>query len=268
MQKKILIIEDEQSIATLLSYNLKQAGYETIVANDGKEGFELALKEAPSLIVLDLMLPSMDGVEICKELRLQKVSTPIIMLTAKADMESKLEGLEKGADAYLSKPFNKEELLLRLRKLLELRKRLQQHYQSVAGFVPATVPSTKNGQADTNGETTEQEDYFVIKVRRSVENHLDDFDFNVEKLCRDVGMSHSQLHRKLTALTGLSATLFIRNIRLGKARELLQQQPPLSITAVAMDCGFNDPGYFGRVFKKEFGVTPMEWQEGRELPNI
>ncbi|PKH11416.1 response regulator transcription factor [Planomicrobium sp. MB-3u-38] len=118
MQKKILIIEDEQSIATLLSYNLKQAGYETIVANDGKEGFELALKEAPSLIVLDLMLPSMDGVEICKELRLQKVSTPIIMLTAKDDEFDKVLGLELGADDYMTKPFSPREVVARIKAVL------------------------------------------------------------------------------------------------------------------------------------------------------
>lgn len=118
MQKKILIIEDEQSIATLLSYNLKQAGYETLVANDGKEGYELALSEMPSLIVLDLMLPSMDGVEICKELRLQKVGIPIIMLTAKDDEFDKVLGLELGADDYMTKPFSPREVVARIKAVL------------------------------------------------------------------------------------------------------------------------------------------------------
>ncbi|RLQ92249.1 response regulator transcription factor [Planomicrobium sp. Y74] len=118
MQKKILIIEDEQSIATLLSYNLTQAGYQTIIANDGKEGYELAISEAPSLIVLDLMLPSMDGVEICKELRLQKISTPIIMLTAKDDEFDKVLGLELGADDYMTKPFSPREVVARIKAVL------------------------------------------------------------------------------------------------------------------------------------------------------
>ncbi|WP_203333203.1 response regulator transcription factor [Planococcus beigongshangi] len=118
MQKKILIIEDEQSIATLLSYNLTQAGYETVIANDGKEGYELALSEKPSLIVLDLMLPSMDGVEICKELRIQKVSTPIIMLTAKDDEFDKVLGLELGADDYMTKPFSPREVVARIKAVL------------------------------------------------------------------------------------------------------------------------------------------------------
>lgn len=118
MLTKILIIEDEHSIATLLSYNLVQAGYETIVANDGKEGYEMALSENPSLIVLDLMLPSMDGVEVCKSLRQQKINTPIIMLTAKGDEFDKVLGLELGADDYMTKPFSPREVVARIKAVL------------------------------------------------------------------------------------------------------------------------------------------------------
>ncbi|MGM0897273.1 MAG: response regulator transcription factor [Bacillota bacterium] len=118
MPKKLLIIEDEHSIATLLSYNLVQAGYETIIANDGKQGYELALSEHPDLIVLDLMLPSMDGVEVCKSLRQQKVNTPIIMLTAKGDEFDKVLGLELGADDYMTKPFSPREVVARIKAVL------------------------------------------------------------------------------------------------------------------------------------------------------
>jgi two-component system alkaline phosphatase synthesis response regulator PhoP len=118
MLKKILIIEDEHSIATLLSYNLVQAGYETIIANDGREGYELALSESPALILLDLMLPSMDGVEVCKSLRQQKVNTPIIMLTAKDDEFDKVLGLELGADDYMTKPFSPREVIARVKAVL------------------------------------------------------------------------------------------------------------------------------------------------------
>jgi two-component system alkaline phosphatase synthesis response regulator PhoP len=118
MMKKILIVEDEHSIATLLSYNLVQAGYETVVANDGQKGYELALSEEPALIVLDLMLPSLDGVEVCKLLRQQKVSTPIIMLTAKDDEFDKVLGLELGADDYMTKPFSPREVVARIKAVL------------------------------------------------------------------------------------------------------------------------------------------------------
>ncbi|ANU25718.1 response regulator transcription factor [Planococcus versutus] len=118
MLKKILIIEDEHSIATLLSYNLIQAGFETIIAHDGKQGYELALEGDPSLIVLDLMLPSMDGVEVCKSLRQKKINTPIIMLTAKGDEFDKVLGLELGADDYMTKPFSPREVVARIKAVL------------------------------------------------------------------------------------------------------------------------------------------------------
>ncbi|HSI66549.1 MAG TPA: response regulator transcription factor [Planococcus sp. (in: firmicutes)] len=118
MAKTILIIEDEHPIATLLSYNLKQAGYETLVANDGKEGYNLALSEKPDLIVLDLMLPSMDGVEVCKSLRQEKLDIPIIMLTAKDDEFDKVLGLELGADDYMTKPFSPREVVARIKAVL------------------------------------------------------------------------------------------------------------------------------------------------------
>lgn len=118
MQNRILIIEDEHSIATLLSYNLVQAGFETIIANDGREGYELALSEKPALIVLDLMLPSMDGVDVCKALRQEKVNIPIIMLTAKDDEFDKVLGLELGADDYMTKPFSPREVVARIKAVL------------------------------------------------------------------------------------------------------------------------------------------------------
>ncbi|MFD1863875.1 response regulator transcription factor [Planococcus chinensis] len=118
MQNKILIIEDEHSIATLLSYNLVQAGFETVIANDGREGYELVLSEKPALIVLDLMLPSMDGVDVCKALRQEKVNIPIIMLTAKDDEFDKVLGLELGADDYMTKPFSPREVVARIKAVL------------------------------------------------------------------------------------------------------------------------------------------------------
>ena len=143
--------------------------------------------------------------------------------------------------------------MLRIKKLLELRKKLQQHYLSLAGFT-----STRDPKEIPNVE--QSEDYFVIKARKAVEANLSDFEFNVEALCKDLMLSHSQVHRKLSALTGFSANKFIRFVRLNKAKELLQD-PETTITAVAFDTGYNDPNYFGRVFKKEFGMTPQEWQK-------
>ncbi|ASS92495.1 MAG: DNA-binding response regulator [Bacillaceae bacterium] len=118
MSKKILVVDDEQSIVTLLQYNLEQAGYEVITAQDGSEGFEKAITDAPDLIVLDLMLPSIDGMEICKQLRQRKVMTPILMLTAKDDEFDKVLGLELGADDYMTKPFSPREIIARVKAIL------------------------------------------------------------------------------------------------------------------------------------------------------
>lgn len=251
----LLLAEDNPDVVAYLASCLA-GNYQLLVARDGQEAIDIATEQVPDLLITDVMMPYKDGFEVCRTLREDAHTShiPIIMLTAKADVESKLEGLEHGADAYLAKPFNKEELLLRIRKLLERRQELQQYYLGLAGIsydaqplrdIPA-MPETEN--------------QFVLDVRAIVEAHLDDGSFDVDQLCRKMAMSHSQLHRKLSALTGFPATKFIRYVRLNKAKELLQN-PALSITAVAYDTGFNDPSYFGRVFKQEFGMTPQEWRE-------
>ncbi|MEQ1743787.1 MAG: two-component regulator propeller domain-containing protein [Saprospiraceae bacterium] len=251
----ILLAEDNPDVVTYLASCL--AGeYRLAVAKDGQEAIEIASETVPDLLVTDVMMPRKDGFEVCRTLRTDTRTShiPIVMLTAKADMDSKLEGLEHGADVYLAKPFNKEELRLRIRKLLEMRKNLQQHYLAAAGLaegavLPRDLPAIPG-----------EEDRFVRKVREIVDAHLDDSNFDVEQLCRAMAMSHSQLHRKLSALTGLSATKFVRHIRLSKAKEMLRDSN-LTIAAVAYDTGFTDPSYFGRVFRQELGLSPQEWRE-------
>ena len=204
-------------------------------------------------------MPFVDGFELCRQLRLDEHTShiPIIMLTAKADMESKMEGLQQGVDAYLEKPFHREELLIRIKKLLELRKNLQQYYLKKAGLGNSPIPAETTAQEPADESKIENE--FVKKVRTAIEQHLQNTDFTVEQLCKLVFMSHSQLHRKLDALTGCSPNKFIRIVRLNKATSLLKNAT-ISIGSVALDCGYNDPGYFARVFKQEYGLTPQEWR--------
>ncbi len=251
----LLLAEDNPDVAAYLAACL-EGRYRLTVAKDGREGLDMATQLTPDLIISDVMMPYLDGFELTRALRQDERTShiPIIMLTARADMDSKLEGLEKGADAYLAKPFHKEELLTRIRKLLELRRQLQQYYLLLAGGGAGRVENHRIPQIGR------AENGFVEKAKKIVDEHLDDFEFTVEQFCREIGMSNSQLHRKLTAVTGLSATKFIRYVRLNEAKALLQH-PNMSITAVAFDTGFHDPSYFGRVFKQEFGVTPSEWQQ-------
>ena len=251
----ILLVEDNVDVVAYTASCLPQ--YKLAVGKDGKEGFDIAVEIIPDLIITDVMMPFIDGFEMCRKLRQDERTShiPIIMLTAKADLQSKLEGLEKGADVYLEKPFHKEELLLRIKKLLELRKNLQQYYSRQIGIPSAAV--TDESIIATIEEPAEHE--FVKKVRQIVEDNFTNYEFSVEQLCKLIFMSHSQLHRKLEALTGCSPNKFIRIIRLNKAKELLSD-PSVSIAAIALDCGYNDPGYFARVFKQEYGVTPQDWR--------
>ena len=255
----ILLVEDNADVVAYTASCLPD--YRLAVGQDGREGFEIASEIIPDLIITDVMMPFVDGFELCRQLRNDERTShiPIIMLTAKADIESKMEGLEKGADAYLEKPFNREELLLRIKKLLELRKKLQQFYLKKAGLNSNGAATEVALQVEEQTSENKIEDEFVKRVREAIETHLADTGFTVEQLCKMVFMSHSQLHRKLDALTGCSPNKFIRIIRLNKAKELLKH-PDISIASIAMDCGYNDPGYFARVFKQEYGVTPQDWR--------
>jgi signal transduction histidine kinase/DNA-binding response OmpR family regulator/ligand-binding sensor domain-containing protein len=255
----ILLVEDNADVVAYTASCLPD--YRLAVGKDGNEGFEIARSIIPDLVITDVMMPFTDGFEMCRNLRQDEHTShiPIIMLTAKAGVDSRMEGLEQGADAYLEKPFHKEELLLRIRKLLELRKSLQQFYIKQAG-VPAHHPgSSTSANIEPVASPEKTVDAFVRKITDIIEEHLTDEHFTIEQLCKKIFMSHSQLHRKLDALTGCSPNKFIRIIRLKKATSLLRD-PSLGISSIAMECGYNDPGYFARVFKQEFGVSPQEWR--------
>lgn len=253
----ILLVEDNADVVAYTASCLPE--YRLAVGKDGREGFDIATELIPDLIVTDVMMPLVDGFELVNKLRRNENTShiPVIMLTAKADIGSKLEGLQQGADAYLEKPFIEEELLVRIRKLLEMRKNLQQYYLKRAG-IPDLGAMEPTPRLDTMSGSP-MEDSFVKRVREAVEQNLSDPSFTVEKLSRLIFMSHSQLHRKLDALTGCSPNRFIRMIRLERAKALLHDQD-YSIASVAMECGYDDPGYFARVFKQEYQVTPQQWR--------
>jgi DNA-binding response OmpR family regulator len=174
--------------------------YQVIEAVDGQEGLEKALSTIPDLVISDVMMPRMDGLELCATLKQDERTShiPVILLTAKADIESRLAGLERGADVYLAKPFKKEELLLRTRKLLELRSRLRERYATLQPPVPA------------EDKSVQIEDAFLQKIRQLVEQDLFGQDLDMGQLSQVLGMSRSQVFRKVKALTGLSPTIYIR----------------------------------------------------------
>ncbi|MBK9013590.1 MAG: response regulator [Saprospiraceae bacterium] len=248
----LLLIEDNADVATYIRTCL-EGQYKILWAEDGQSGIDKALETIPDIIISDVMMPEKDGFEVTQFLKNDERTChiPIILLTAKADVESRLEGLGVGADAYLSKPFLKEELLIRLEKLVELRQRLQQKYAAVDFVALAT-----NAPAQA---TASLEAIFFEKASRSILGHLDDANFGNEELAREMAMSESQLNRKLKALTGKTLSLFIRSIRLQQAKILLETTH-LNISEIAYAVGFADPAYFTRTFSQEFGGAPSRFR--------
>lgn len=247
-QPTVLIVEDHKDLRQYLNYCLKSE-YQVLEAGNGQAGLELAISEIPDIVVTDVMMPEMDGYAMCQALKENPLTShiPVIMLTAKADAPSRLHGLELGAEAYLAKPFLQKELLIRVRKLLELRQQLKEFYEGLI-----------EGRITVSPEDPEQA--FLSDARSCVLEHIDVPAFGVEELARALAVSRTQLHRKLTQTTGHSAGRFIRDIRLSEAKKRLQQTNH-PISEIAYQCGFNDPNYFARLFRQEEGMTPTEFRE-------
>ncbi len=240
----VLLIEDNTDVIQYLIACL-QDDYQILTALNGQEGIHTAITQTPDIIISDVMMPKADGFEVTQVLKQDERTShiPIILLTAKADQESKLEGLESGADAYLSKPFDKSELMIRLAKLIEIRKKLQVYY--VGSALEISNPE----------EEISKEAVFLQKLKSHVDQHLDDSDYNIEELAKDMLLSRQQLYRKTKALTGKSVAAYVRLIRLHHAKKLLQKTH-LNVSEVAYRVGFSDPGYFSKSFSEEFGYAP------------
>ncbi|MCB0639984.1 MAG: response regulator [Phaeodactylibacter sp.] len=247
---KVLVMEDHPDVAQYLISCL-EGRYRVEWAADGEKGIERALEQIPDLIISDVMMPRKDGLQVCETLKTDTRTShiPIVLLTAKADIESRIAGLKRGADDYLAKPFEKEELLIRLSNLLEQREKLRKHFQALAA-------EEGEGMADAN----EPEDQFILQIRELIETNIEDENFGIHEVCRAIGMSRTQLHRKIKALTDRSTSSFLRSIRLNRARKILKTTD-LNVSQVAYEVGFRDPKYFSRTFAEEFGFPPAEMRK-------
>lgn len=248
-KSSLLIIEDNPDLIEYLQ-SLLEGRYNLLVARNGEEGITTAFEKIPDLILSDVMMPGKDGFEVCSTLKQDERTShiPIVLLTAKTSVESRIQGLERGADAYLAKPFNQKELFVRLEKLAELRQRLRHRYQNLA--ISSADPS--------EDQAFQQEDAFITKLRETVEANMENDNFGTSQLCKKIGMSRSQLHLKIKALTNRSSSNFIRTMRLKKAKELFQTTG-LNVTEVSLEVGISDRSYFSRKFKEEFGVSPKDF---------
>ncbi|MEN8201043.1 MAG: ATP-binding protein [Bacteroidota bacterium] len=243
-QPIVLVVEDHPEVSDYLR-SLLENDYMIHLAADGQEGLQKALELVPDLVISDVMMPVMDGLAMLERLKtdMRTSHIPVILLTAKADVASRLEGLEAGADAYLEKPFNKEELFIRIRKLLELREKLKERYASVV--IPELLKVKQY----------EREDRFMARIHEVMSAHLSDEEFGVGDLCSDVGMSRSQLYRKFKALSDLGIRNYLITFRLHAAKQLLKESD-LSVTQVAYEVGFKNLSHFSRKFRLEHGVSP------------
>jgi signal transduction histidine kinase/ligand-binding sensor domain-containing protein/DNA-binding response OmpR family regulator len=246
---RILIVEDNTDMRTYIKQSL-QENYHIIEASDGIEGLKKGMENIPDLIVSDVMMPGIDGITLCKNLK-QNIYTshiPVILLTAKADLESRIEGLETGADEYLSKPFNSYELQVRTRNLIRSREILRERFTKSQKLVlePKEI------------SITSLDEKFLKNVLQIIEKNMGVSEFRVESLGKELEMDPMAVYRKLKALTGQTAVEFIRTIRLKRAAQLLKQQK-LTVAEVTYNVGFNDLQYFRTCFKKQFGVSPSEY---------
>ncbi|MFP4092599.1 MAG: ATP-binding protein, partial [Cyclobacteriaceae bacterium] len=247
-EELVLIIEDNPDVRQFIRQSVAPH-YRILEAENGRLGVEMAQQEVPDLIISDVMMPEMDGYQACRLIKEDEKTShiPVILLTAKAGMEHKLEGLETGADDYLAKPFHTKELLSRIRNLIRTRQKLKQKYL-------AQILDHKPAQPQN------KEDAFLKKMREAVEARLDEETFSIEDLSREVGMSRTQVHRKLKALTSQSASQFMRSIRLQHGMKLLKETN-LTVSEIAYQVGFSSVSYFTKCFGDEFGSKPTDVRE-------
>ena len=248
----LLIVEDNKDVRNYIKsilnnhYNISEAG-------DGEEGFIKSLEQIPDLIISDIMMPKRDGIHLCQSLKSDSRTShiPIILLTAKATLQDKIEGLETGADAYIMKPFEAEELIARIKNLIEQRNRLHKYFHEHGLF-----------ELDEN-KVTPVDQKFLQKTVALINEHLSDSCFDIEKFAYGMSVSRSLLHKKLSALIGEPPGELLKRVRLNKAAELIKQNSG-NITEISFEVGFNNSSYFADCFKKQFGVSPSQYNHQKD----
>lgn len=248
-----LVIDDNADIRTYLK-TLLGSEYRVLTASNGEEGIRRAMRTVPDVILCDVMMPGIDGLETCKKLK-SEVNTshiPVLMLTACNLDEERIKGLKDGADAYISKPFNSEVLMAQIESLIANHDRVKDFFEGLAG-----TSATTNKDKKTEDIHLTLEDKFIQKVKVLIAEHLNDSDFGVDQMAEKIGMSRAQLYRKVKAITGFTPLDLIRNTRLRQAQQLLAKGD-MTVAQVAYSVGFTAPSYFTKCYKEYFGETPTE----------
>lgn len=252
----ILLVEDNADVRSYIK-SILGTNYTLLQAVNGEDGIKQANESIPDLIISDVMMPKMNGYEVCKRLKQDEKTShiPVILLTAKASITSRIEGLETEADVYLNKPFVPRELLLYINNLIESRRKLRERYNRQVVLKPSDVAINS------------MDELFLQRLMKVVEGNFEDEDFSVEQLSVEMGMSRSQLHRKLHALTNESCSQFIRTFRLQRAMEMLKKKHA-SVSEIAFKVGFASHSYFNKCFFQQYGCTPSSVIEGASAKSI
>lgn len=272
----ILVVEDNDDIRQYIDESLCE-DYRIIQARNGKEGRDQAFQEIPALIVSDIMMPEMDGIEMMKILKndIRTSHIPVILLTAKTSPLDQEEGYDSGADSYLMKPFSAKLLQSRIRNILSGRRRLAEYI--IQHNMPATAGISTQNNGEASGQQSQEEaelaasipelspldKKFMEKLNRLIEENMTTVDIDIAFMTDKMAMSHSSFYRKVKALTGVSANEYIRKMKLQRSMVLLQEGES-NVTEVAMLTGFNNIGYFRKCFKKEYGISPSEVLKGKQ----
>ena len=254
---KILVVEDNEELLALMLQVLSK-NYHVFTAKNGKQAMNIIMKEELDLVVSDVMMPIMDGIELTRQLKSDKSfwQLPVILLTAKNKEEDKTEAYAVGADAYITKPFKFEELEVRINALLANRKKMIEKIQAEISL-QANTESEKQAAM----HLSDPDQAFITRATEVLMQHLADGDYNREAFAKDMAMGESTLYNKVKATTGQTVIAFITSIRLKEAQRIIQSNPNILISDVATQVGFNTPKYFSKCFKKEFGIFPKEYAE-------
>lgn len=259
--KKLLIVEDNREMRMFLKDIFKK-DYIVFEAVNGKDGFDKAVEIQPDLIISDVMMPEKDGIEMTKDIResVEASHIPIILLTAKSTIESKLQGLEYGADAYVTKPFSTSYLRARVANLLYIRQKLYRALVRVSDTEDNQLQEGVDVVQEEKAQMTQRDRAFMEKLSKLVEVNLDNGELSIDDLAKEFPMSRSTFGNKVKALTGMATVKFILEVRLQKAVGLIREGE-LSFAQISYMVGFNDPHYFSKSFKQRFGISPTEYRQ-------
>ena len=283
--RKILVVEDNRDVAAYIGAQVSDK-YAVYYAHNGREGLDKALDIMPDIIITDMMMPVMDGLDMCRRVRKSEVLShiPVIMVTAKVTEEERISGFEAGADAYVSKPFSSDELIARVENLMERQTLMRQKYEASS----ASANIGKDSNEDNCGHTSEQRkneskqietrqeslnintgnkssqkqsDAFVVSLEELVKSTMGEGSVDVNTIADKMKMSTGQLRRKVFAITGVTPQCFIKGIQMETARRLLLEQPELSVNEISFRCGYPIQTHFSRAFKAQFGTSPLQWRK-------